>query len=94
MGWMVTLQQEVPEELVSRMSAYDSFGSFALLPLGTGLAGPAAAAFGLSGALWGCTLVCAVLAGLVLLVPEVRRLERAAPEARSGAVEPEPVTSG
>ncbi|MFC8722197.1 MFS transporter [Kitasatospora sp. NPDC057198] len=93
-GWMVTLQQEIPEELVSRMSAYDSFGSFALLPLGTGLAGPAAAAFGLSGALWGCTLVCALLAGLVLLVPEVRRLERVLPGARSGAAQPEPVTSG
>ncbi len=84
-GWMVTLQQEVPEELLSRMSAYDSFGSFALLPLGTALAGPAANAFGLSGALWGCALICAVLAGLVLLVPEVRRLERAVPEARAGS---------
>ncbi|MEV7215200.1 MFS transporter [Kitasatospora cineracea] len=93
-GWMVTLQQEIPEELLSRMSAYDAFGSFALLPLGTALAGPAASAFGLSGALWGCALICAVLAGLVLLVPEVRRLERAVPAAGSGAPEPEPVTSG
>ncbi|WP_285737635.1 MFS transporter [Kitasatospora phosalacinea] len=97
-GWMVTLQQEIPEELLSRMSAYDSFGSFALLPLGTALAGPAADAFGLSGALWGCALICAVLAGLVLLVPEVRHLERAVPEARAGsragAAEAEVVTSG
>ncbi|MFK0193198.1 MFS transporter [Kitasatospora sp. NPDC090308] len=90
-GWMVTLQQEVPEELLSRMSAYDAFGSFALLPLGSALAGPAAAAFGLSGALWGCALVCAALAGLV---PEVRRLERAVAGPASRAPEPEPVTSG
>ncbi|MFF4341069.1 MFS transporter [Kitasatospora sp. NPDC001540] len=97
-GWMVTLQQEIPEELLSRMSAYDSFGSFALLPLGSALAGPAADAFGLSGALWGCALICAALAGLVLLVPEVRHLERAVPEARAGsragAAEAEAVTSG
>ncbi|BAJ32555.1 MULTISPECIES: MFS transporter [Kitasatospora] len=93
-GWMVALQQEVPEELLSRLSAYDSLGSFALLPLGTGLAGPAAAVFGLSGALWGCALVCAALAVLVLLVPEVRRLERAVPEASTRGREPESVTSG
>ncbi|MFD8593427.1 MFS transporter [Kitasatospora sp. NPDC059646] len=93
-GWLVTLRQEIPEELLSRISAYDGFGSFALMPAGTALAGPVADALGLSGALWACALTCLGLAAAVLLVPEVRQLERKVPEARSRAAEPEPATSG
>ncbi|GAA4841296.1 MFS transporter [Kitasatospora terrestris] len=86
-GWMVTLHQEIPSELVSRISAYDSLGSFALLPLGTALAGPAADALGLTGALWACTAVILALSAAVLAAPEVRRLTRAVPQA------PEPTES-
>ncbi|RKE22853.1 MFS transporter [Streptomyces sp. TLI_171] len=93
-GWMVTLQQEIPEELLSRVSAYDSFGSFALMPAGTALAGPVAKALGITGALWACSAVCLALAAAVLLVPEVRRLERALPQAPAATREPEPATSG
>jgi len=93
-GWMVTLRQEIPEEMLSRISAYDAFGSFALMPAGTALAGPAADAMGRSGALWACALTCLGLAAAVLLVPEVRQLERTVPEARGNTVQPEPATSG
>ncbi|MEV4557750.1 MFS transporter [Kitasatospora sp. NPDC049285] len=94
-GWMVTLQQEIPEDLLSRISAYDSFGSFALLPVGTALAGPAAQLMGLSGALWACAAISLVLAAAALLVPEVRTLERtAASGAHTAAAQPEPATSG
>ncbi|OKJ16181.1 MFS transporter [Kitasatospora sp. CB01950] len=93
-GWMVALRQEIPEELLSRISAYDAFGSFALLPAGTALAGPAADLLGRSGALWACALTCLGLAAAVLLVPEVRQLERKVPEARGNLPQPEPATSG
>ncbi|AEW92882.1 transmembrane efflux protein [Streptantibioticus cattleyicolor NRRL 8057 = DSM 46488] len=77
-AWMTALHQEIPEEKMSRISAYDWFGSVALTPVGTALAGPAADAFGMSAALWGAAALVVVLTSAVLVVPEVRRLARTA----------------
>ncbi|MER5867133.1 MFS transporter [Kitasatospora sp. NPDC002040] len=90
-NWMVALQQEVPAELFSRVSAYDHFGSLALMPIGTAAAGPLALVLGMRGALWTCTALIALLALLVLAEPQVRRLRRAAPDV---VPERETVTSG
>ncbi|MFC5887570.1 MFS transporter [Kitasatospora sp. CM 4170] len=91
-NWMIALQQEIPAEAFSRVAAYDELGSLSLAPLGTALAGPAADALGLSGALWACAAISLVLSAAVLLEPQVRRLSRrtpAAPAAQSGgAAEP------
>ncbi|MFJ9948779.1 MFS transporter [Kitasatospora sp. NPDC091207] len=75
-NWMVALQQEIPVEMFSRVSAYDHLGSLSLAPVGTALAGPAADALGLSGALWACAALCLLLSAVVLLEPQVRRLSR------------------
>ena len=45
-NWATTMQQEIPANLLSRLSAYDILGSQALAPAGTAVAGPLAAAFG------------------------------------------------
>ncbi|MFB7863216.1 MFS transporter [Streptomyces sp. NPDC056069] len=74
--WMTTLHQEIPEEKLSRVSAYDWFGSTAMLPLSTALAGPAESVFGRSNALWGSATVIVLVTALVLLVPDVRNLTR------------------
>lgn len=76
-GWMLALAQEIPEEMMSRVSAYDWLGSIAIMPLGLALAGPAAQAFGRTRSLWGSAALVVVLTAAVLLLPEVRRLERA-----------------
>ena len=94
-NWMVALQQEVPEEMFSRVTAYDELGSYSLAPVGTALAGPAAVALGLSGALWACAALCLVLSAVVLIDPQVRRLTRRAPPRTSpaapvAAVDPAP----
>ncbi|CAM5659560.1 MFS transporter OS=Kitasatospora aureofaciens OX=1894 GN=GCM10010502_40570 PE=4 SV=1 [Kitasatospora aureofaciens] len=94
-NWMVALQQEVPEEMFSRVTAYDELGSYSLAPVGTALAGPAAVALGLSGALWACAALCLVLSAVVLIDPQVRRLtrrdpRRSSPDAPVSAVEPAP----
>ncbi|MFI9323847.1 MFS transporter [Kitasatospora aureofaciens] len=94
-NWMVALQQEVPEEMFSRVTAYDELGSYSLAPVGTALAGPAAVALGLSGALWACAALCVVLSAVVLIDPQVRRLtrrdpRRSSPDAPVSAVEPAP----
>jgi MFS family permease len=75
-GWMLAMHQEIPEDKMSRVSAYDWLGSVSLTPIATALAGPAAIAFGRTQALWGSAALVALLTGAVLLLPDVRRLER------------------
>jgi MFS family permease len=74
--WQTTLQQHVPEEALSRVSAWDWMGSFLFLPLGFVLAGPVSVAIGVSTTLWVgvAYLILSTLA--VLLVPSVRNLRR------------------
>ncbi|WP_175411784.1 MFS transporter [Streptomyces sp. TRM64462] len=83
-AWMTALHQEIPEEKLSRVSAYDWFGSTAMLPLSTALAGPAESAFGRPQALWGCAALVIVVTALVLLVPDVRNLTRRTKEVSAG----------
>ncbi|MET9347502.1 MFS transporter [Streptomyces termitum] len=75
-SWMTTMHQEIPEEKLSRVSAYDWFGSTALLPLSTALAGPAENAFGRTASLWGAAALMTLVTALVLLVPDVRNMTR------------------
>jgi MFS family permease len=72
--WQTTLQQHVPEEALSRVSAWDWMGSFLLLPLGLIAAGPVADLIGVSTTLW-ISVAWAVLSTLaVLCVSSVRHL--------------------
>lgn len=75
-NWITTMQQEIPPNLLSRLSAYDHLGSQALAPAGTALAGPLAAAFGTATvlAVGGAGIIALTIP--VLLVPEVRHLRR------------------
>ncbi|WP_037672452.1 MFS transporter [Streptomyces griseus] len=75
-SWMTALHQEIPEDKLSRVSAYDWFGSVALVPPATALAGPAELAFGRTSALWGCSALVVVVTAAVLCVPGVRNLTR------------------
>jgi MFS family permease len=75
-GWMLAMHQEIPKEKMSRVSAYDWLGSVAMTPLALAAAGPAADAFGRTPALWGTTVLIVALTAAVLLLPDVRRLER------------------
>jgi uncharacterized membrane protein YbhN (UPF0104 family) len=61
---------------MSRVSAYDWLGSIAMTPLALAAAGPAADAFGRTPTLWGTTVLIVALTAAVLLLPDVRRLER------------------
>src|SRR5262249_9647180 len=50
--WDTTLQEQIPPDLLSRVSSYDWFGSEALFPIGYAIAGPVAVAIGVSTTLW------------------------------------------
>jgi MFS family permease len=74
--WQTTLQQHVPEEALSRVSAWDWMGSFLFLPLGLIAAGPVSDLIGIATTLW-ISVTWAVASTLaVLLVPSVRNLRR------------------
>ncbi|MER5221079.1 MFS transporter [Streptomyces flaveus] len=75
-SWMTALHQEIPEDRLSRVSAYDWFGSVSMVPLATALAGPAEEAFGRTAALWGCTVLVVVVTAGVLCVSDVRNMTR------------------
>ncbi|MEU7043370.1 MFS transporter [Streptomyces varsoviensis] len=75
-SWMTALHQEIPEDKLSRVSAYDWFGSVAMLPVATALAGPMEELVGRPAALWGCSALIVLLTAAVLMVPEVRGLVR------------------
>jgi MFS family permease len=74
--WQTTLQQHVPEEALSRVSAWDWMGSYLFLPLGLVLAGPISDVIGVSETLWISVAFIVLSTIAVLLVPDVRNLRR------------------
>jgi hypothetical protein len=76
-NWVTTMQQEIPLGALSRVSAYDALGSFALAPVGTAIAGPLLGAFGASAVLAVGGALVVIFTAAVFLVPEVRQLRRA-----------------
>jgi MFS family permease len=79
--WLTSLQERIPEESLSRVSSYDTLGSFVFMPIGFALAGPVADAAGLSTTLFGMA-ACAVVTALVLAsLPAIREVRRLEPQA-------------
>ena len=72
--WETTLQRLVPPERLSRVSAYDWFGSVALLPLGYAVIGPLSGAFGVDTMLWVALGAVVVPTVMVLCVRDVTGL--------------------
>jgi len=74
--WDTTMQQEIPQDRLSRVYSYDALGSFALIPLGLVAAGPIAEAAGTRATLFAGGVISVTATLAVLLVPEVRGLRR------------------
>jgi hypothetical protein len=75
-NWATTLQQEIEPGMLSRVSAYDGVGSFSMAPAGTAAAGPLAGIFGVPAVLAAGGIVIVLLTAAVLLVPDVRHIQR------------------
>jgi MFS family permease len=73
--WTTTLQREVPANVLSRVSAYDWFGSLVFLPIGMALVGPLASRIGITTTLVGSGVLMMLLILAVLAVPSVSRLQ-------------------
>jgi MFS family permease len=74
--WETALQQHVPLDRLSRVSAYDALGSFVFIPIGQTLAGPLAAAFGVEGTQLLCAAVVVTTTLACLATADVRGLRR------------------
>lgn len=72
--WNTSLQHHVPEESYSRVSSYDTLGSFGIAPLGIVAAGPLAMHFGVNSILLITGLTTLIAATASLFVPSVRNL--------------------
>ncbi|MDQ2965875.1 MAG: MFS transporter [Chloroflexota bacterium] len=76
--WDTTMQQEIPEEKLSRVYSYDGLGSFVLIPLGLAVAGPVAEAFGTRPTILGAAAISLTATLAVLFVRDVRTISRRA----------------
>jgi hypothetical protein len=91
--WETTLQRHIPDASLSRVSAYDWFGSLMMQPLGFALVGPAVVLFGQTSWLW-IAFTGQLLSCLLMFVPaSVRRLTLDdAPAALAERSAPSPAT--
>ncbi|MEU4403684.1 MFS transporter [Streptosporangium sp. NPDC023963] len=74
--WETAVQEHIPAEAISRVSAYDWLLSLGLTPLGMALAGPLAGAVGTAPALYGAAALLAVSCLGVLALPDIRGLRQ------------------
>lgn len=74
--WETSLQQEVPQDRLSRVYSYDALGSFVFIPIGLAIVGPVAEALGTSETLWLAFGINTLITVAVLAVADVRRLRR------------------
>jgi hypothetical protein len=76
-NWALSMQQEIPPSALSRVSAYDALGSFALAPVGAATAGTLQGSLGTSTVITFGGVLILVCTGAVLVLPEVRQFRRA-----------------
>ena len=84
--WQTTMQREIPAEVLSRVSAYDWFGSLVFLPLGYAIVGPVASVLGIHAVfIIGSACMVAGVAAIVL-IPSVRQIRASAGAALAEAL--------
>jgi len=74
--WDTALQSHVPNDVLSRVSAWDAIGSLVLIPAAYAVIGPLAEAIGIEATLWLCAGVVFVSISGQLLSRDVRDLPR------------------
>jgi hypothetical protein len=74
--WTVAIQQRIPRDRLSRVSAYDALGSFVFIPIGLTLAGPLADAIGVAETIWAAAAVEVAVIVFMLAFSDVRTLRR------------------
>jgi MFS family permease len=73
-AWDTTIQENIPGRILSRMAAYDDFGSYVGIPIGQLLAAPLALVLGAQHVALAGGIIFAVVALVPLLSPVVRSI--------------------
>jgi MFS family permease len=72
--WTVALARRIPPDKLARVSSYDALGSVMAMPVGALVAGPLAAAVGVSTAQYGAAAVIVIASALALIPRDVRHM--------------------
>jgi predicted MFS family arabinose efflux permease len=78
--WDTALQQQIPHDRLSRVSAWDQLGSFVAIPIGLTIAGPLADLLGVAETILLFCGIFLVAQALALLSRDVRTLRRTDPQ--------------
>jgi MFS family permease len=81
--WTVAMARNIPPDKLARVSSYDALGSVMAMPVGALIAGPLAAAVGVSATQYGAVAVI-ILASALALIPRDVRTMRAGDGLRIG----------
>lgn len=73
-AWDVSMQSNVPADKLSRVYAYDWFGSLVFIPIGQAVVGPISGVAGVQATIVGSGLVVLIATLAALAVPSVRNL--------------------
>jgi predicted MFS family arabinose efflux permease len=72
--WTVAMARNVPPNMLARVSSYDLLGSVMAMPVGALIAGPLAAAVGVSATQYGAAALIIVASALALIPRDVRTM--------------------
>ena len=76
--WTVAMARHIPPEKLARVSSYDALGSVMAMPVGAVVAGPIAAAVGVSVTQYGAAALILVVSALALIPRDVRQMRAGA----------------
>jgi MFS family permease len=76
--WTVALARNIPPDMLARVSSYDLLGSVMAMPIGALIAGPLAAAIGVSATQYGAAALIIVASALALIPRDVRTMRAGA----------------
>ncbi|WP_188113296.1 MFS transporter [Nocardioides humilatus] len=74
LSWSLTVQEKVPEQMLSRVMAVDGFFSFVAMPIGQLIVGPLAIAFSTQDVMLGCAALCALVGVIGATRPAIRNV--------------------
>ncbi len=77
LGWVLAMQENIEERMLSRAFSYDALGSFVAMPIGQLAYGPLALAFGYRDVLIVSGIAYTAICLVTLVSASVRNLQRA-----------------
>jgi hypothetical protein len=92
LGWELAMQEQVPDDMLSRVYSYDMLGSFIAIPVGQLAFGPLGDAFGLQRMILVAGVAYLAISLLTLASRSVRDLQRVDPEPEATSTTSEPVS--